>query len=163
MDYACAGGARGRLGAPSVSHSGKSGRRRTIWRDLACGRGAGDRPVDVATAPATNWQSAQLSSWWTRGQRGVPWSSMWGRAAAVTASPAADASMTLTTPGKTACASAAMKIQPRTNRVTLLPTLSFPLVENTEQCNPIMLQGQMSPGSRTQLVRCCILTREYAG
>jgi hypothetical protein len=56
---------------------------------------------------------------------------MWGRAAAVTASPAADASMTLTTPGKTACASAATKIQPRTNRETRLPTLSFPQVENT--------------------------------
>jgi hypothetical protein len=58
---------------------------------------------------------------------------MWGRAAAMTASPASFASMTLTTPGKTACASDAMKIQLRTKRETLRPTLSFPFVEAIEE------------------------------
>jgi hypothetical protein len=60
---------------------------------------------------------------------------MWGRAAAVTASPAADASTTPMTPGKTACASAAAKIQLRTNLETRLPTLSFPVVEKLAKCN----------------------------
>src|SRR5437667_64645 len=41
LDYASVGGARGRLGAPSFSHSGQSGRRRTTWRGLA-GGGSGD-------------------------------------------------------------------------------------------------------------------------
>jgi hypothetical protein len=88
---------------------------------------------------------------------------MWGRAAAVTASPAADASMMPTTPGKTACASPATKIQPRTNRETRLPTLAFPLVEITEQSNrPRAPDPNVAWLANTQ-VCCCILTREYAG
>jgi hypothetical protein len=71
--------------------------------------------------------------------------------------------MTLTTPGKTACPSAAAKIQPRTNRETLLPTLSFPLVEKLQQSNPVLIEPQTCPHSNGHLVCSSILTHEYAG
>jgi hypothetical protein len=57
-----------------------------------------------------------VSSWWTRGHFGVPCDSAWGLIAADATLPAADASMTLTTPGIRACAIAAAKIQLRTTR-----------------------------------------------
>jgi hypothetical protein len=55
---------------------------------------------------------------------------MCGRIAADATSPAADASTTLMTPGNTAWASAAAKIQLRTNVETRLTTESFPVVES---------------------------------
>jgi hypothetical protein len=69
---------------------------------------------------------------------------MCGRTAAVATSPAAEASMTLMTPGDSACARAATKIQLRTIPETRLPTLSFPVVENSFNLNP-MAFGPKSP------------------
>jgi hypothetical protein len=62
---------------------------------------------------------------------------MCGLMAADAISPASSASMTLTTPGRIACAKAAMKIHPRTNAETRLTTKSFPVVETAVQaeCN----------------------------
>jgi hypothetical protein len=48
-----------------------------------------------------------------------------------------------TTPGKAACASAAAKIHPRTKPETRLPTLSFPVIELLEQCNPDRAEPKM--------------------
>jgi hypothetical protein len=57
-----------------------------------------------------------------------------------------------TTPGKAACASAAAKIHPRTNPETRLPTLSFPVLELFEQCNPGDATAQMCLSK----VYCCV-------
>ena len=68
---------------------------------------------------------------------------MCGLIAAVATSPAADASITLMTPGSAACVKAAMKIQPRTHAETRRATKSFPVVEGAvdEQCNLALSQS----------------------
>ena len=68
---------------------------------------------------------------------------MCGLTAADAASPAADASITLMTLGNAACASAAMKIQPRMSAETRLTTKSFPVVGSAmrTECNQALYQN----------------------
>jgi hypothetical protein len=116
LDYPCAGGARGRLGDPSLSHAGAIAIVPTTYGGCVSKLGRLGDPAAFAATPETNWHSAQVSSWWTRGHLGVLCDSACGLTAAEATLPAADASMTLTTPGKKAWAIAAAKIQLRTTR-----------------------------------------------
>src|SRR5688500_20179202 len=121
FDYASVGGARGRLGSPSVCRSGDCWVLSTPEMGVDCAYNC-SAAEDIATEPLTNRQSAQVSSWCARGHFVAVSDSMWAWTPACAAAAADVACTTLATPGMTACANAATRIQIRRTPLTRLTT-----------------------------------------